>query len=63
MTAVVKFPGGYLAEVDAEGLRSATDTEADAPSSTGKALDEYAAENAQKLFGPAGKGGSDGGRR
>jgi microsomal dipeptidase-like Zn-dependent dipeptidase len=36
---------------DAEALRSATDTEAEAPSLTGRALDQYAAENAQKLFG------------
>jgi hypothetical protein len=42
---------GFINPEDAKKLRSATDTEAEAPTLTGKALDEYAAENAQKLFG------------
>ena len=45
------FGMGFINPKDAEQLKSATDTEAEAPSLTGKALDEYAAENAQKLFG------------
>jgi hypothetical protein len=36
---------------DADKLRLATDTEAEAPALTGKALGEYAAENTEKLFG------------
>src|SRR5262249_711425 len=40
---------------DAEALRSATETEAEAPSLTGRALDDFAAENAQKLFGKRSK--------
>ena len=47
----INFGMGFINPRDAEALRSATDTEAEAPSLTGKALDEYAAENAQKLFG------------
>ena len=47
----INFGMGFINPKDADGLRSATDTEADAPTLTGKALDEYAAENAQKLFG------------
>ena len=42
---------GFINPKDAEALRSATDTEAEAPLLTGRALDEYAAENAQQLFG------------
>jgi membrane dipeptidase len=40
---------------DAQALQSATNTEAEAPAQTGRALDEYAAENAQKLFGKRSK--------
>lgn len=45
------FGMGFINPRDAEALRSATETEAEAPSLTGRALDQYAAENAQKLFG------------
>jgi membrane dipeptidase len=44
------FGMGFINPRDAEALRAATRTESDAPSLTGKALDEYAAENASKLF-------------
>jgi membrane dipeptidase len=44
------FGMGFINPRDAEKLKLATDTEAAAPNLTGKALDEYAAENAQKLF-------------
>jgi membrane dipeptidase len=47
----INFGMGFINPKDAEALRSATETEAEAPPLTGKALDEYAAENAQKLFG------------
>ena len=47
----INFGMGFINPKDAEALRSATDTEAEAPLLTGRALDEYAAENAQKLFG------------
>ncbi|HEX8881732.1 MAG TPA: dipeptidase [Candidatus Acidoferrum sp.] len=45
------FGMGFINPKDAEALRSATETEAEAPFLTGRALDQYAAENAQKLFG------------
>jgi membrane dipeptidase len=44
------FGMGFINQKDAKKLEQATDTEAAAPNLTGKALDEYAAENAQKLF-------------
>ena len=47
----INFGMGFINPRDAEKLRLATDTEAEAPTLTGKLLDEYAAENAQKLFG------------
>jgi membrane dipeptidase len=47
----INFGMGFINPRDAEALRAATETEAEAPSLTGRALDEYAAENAQKLFG------------
>src|SRR5262245_13420240 len=47
----INFGMGFINAKDAEALRLATQTEAEAPLLTGKALDEYAAENAQKLFG------------
>src|SRR5215831_10073016 len=47
----INFGMGFINPRDAEALRSATDTEAEAPTLTGKALDEYAVENAHKLFG------------
>jgi len=59
----INFGMGFINPKDAEKLKSATDTEAEAPSLTGKALDEYAAENAQKLFGERAKCGGDGRRR
>ena len=49
------FGMGFINPRDAEALRSATETEAEAPSLTGRALDQYAAENAQKLFGERAK--------
>jgi len=51
----INFGMGFINPRDAEALRSATETEAEAPPLTGKALDEYAAENAQKLFGKRSK--------
>ena len=48
----INFGMGFINPKDAEKLALATNTEAEAPTLTGKALDEYAAENAQKLFGP-----------
>lgn len=47
----INFGMGFINPRDADKLKMATDTEAEAPVLTGKALDEYAAENAQKLFG------------
>lgn len=47
----INFGMGFINPEDAEALRAATDTEAEAPLLTGRALDEYAAENAQQLFG------------
>ena len=47
----INFGMGFINPRDADALRSATDTEAEAPLLTGRALDEYAAENAQQLFG------------
>jgi membrane dipeptidase len=51
----INFGMGFINPKDAEALRSATETEEKAPLLTGKALDEYAAENAQKLFGKQSK--------
>jgi len=51
----INFGMGFINPRDAEALRSATDTEAEAPSLTGKALDDYAAQNAQRLFGKRAK--------
>jgi membrane dipeptidase len=45
------FGMGFINPKDAEKLKSATATEAEAPALTGKALDEYAAANARELFG------------
>lgn len=47
----INFGMGFINPKDVEKLLSATETEAEAPSLTGRALDEYAAKNAQKLFG------------
>src|SRR5215813_8615967 len=47
----ITFGMGFINPKDADKLRSATDTEAEAPALSGKALDAYAAQNAQKLFG------------
>lgn len=46
----INFGMGFINPGDADKLSSATNTEAEAPALTGKALDEYAAENAEKLF-------------
>ena len=51
----INFGMGFINPSDAEGLRSAADTEADPPLLTDRALDECAAENAQKLFGKRAK--------
>ena len=51
----INFGMGFINPKDAEALRLATQTEAEAPLLTGKALDEYAAENARKLFGERAK--------
>ena len=51
----INFGMGFINPKDADALRSATDTEAEAPLLTGRALDEYAAQNAQKLFGKRAK--------
>jgi membrane dipeptidase len=47
----INFGMGFINPKDAEKLKQATDAEAEAPILTGKALDDYAAENAQNLFG------------
>ena len=47
----INFGMGFINPKDAEKLRLATQTESKAPLLTGKALDDYAAENARKLFG------------
>ena len=46
----INFGMGFINPKDIEKLKSATDTEAEAPTLTGKALDEYAGQNAQELF-------------
>ena len=46
----INFGMGFINPNDADKLKSATDTEAEAPTLTGQALDAYAAENAQELF-------------
>src|SRR5215475_6728482 len=51
----INFGMGFINAKDAEALRLATETEAEAPFLTGKALDQYAAENARKLFGERAK--------
>ena len=45
------FGMGFINPKDAEALLLATETESEAPPLTGRALDQYAAENARKLFG------------
>ena len=45
------FGMGFINPKDVEKLRAATATEAEAPALTGRELDQYAAENAQKLLG------------
>jgi len=50
----INFGMGFINPKDAEKLRLATQTESKAPLLTGKALDDYAAENARKLFGTRG---------
>jgi membrane dipeptidase len=47
----INFGMGFINPKDQEALRLATETESKAPLLTGKALDDYAAENARKLFG------------
>jgi membrane dipeptidase len=47
----INFGMGFINPKDAGALRVATTAEAEAPALTGKALDEYAAANAQSLFG------------
>ena len=47
----INFGMGFINSRDAEALRSATETEAEAPFLTGKSLDQYAVDNARKLFG------------
>jgi membrane dipeptidase len=51
----INFGMGFINPKDSDALRSATETEAEAPFLTGRALDQYAAENAQKLFGKRAK--------
>jgi len=46
----INFGMGFINPNDADKLKSATDTEVEAPTLTGQALDAYAAENAQELF-------------
>jgi len=46
----INFGMGFINPKDAKALASATDTEAEAPPLVGRELDEYAAENAEKLF-------------
>lgn len=45
------FGMGFIHPKDAEKLRAATATEAEAPALTGRELDRYAAANARKLLG------------
>jgi membrane dipeptidase len=47
----INFGMGFINPQDANALRTATDTEAEAPLLAGRALDNYALANAQKLFG------------
>lgn len=47
----INFGMGFINPKDAAALQSATNAEAKAPPLTGKALDQYAAENARRLFG------------
>jgi hypothetical protein len=42
---------GKIKDLDAEALRSDIKTETNAPSLTGRALDDYATEDVRKLFG------------
>jgi len=46
----ITFGMGFINPKDADKLRVATDTESEAPALSGKTLDAYAAQNAQKLF-------------
>jgi membrane dipeptidase len=47
----ISFGEGFVNPADAEALRSAIETETTAPLMTGRALDDYAAEDVRKLFG------------
>ena len=47
----INFGEGFVNPSDAEALRSDIKTETNAPSLTGRALDDYAAEDVRKLFG------------
>lgn len=47
----ISFGEGFINPKDAEALRAAIKIETHAPSLTGRALDDYAAEDVRKLFG------------
>jgi membrane dipeptidase len=47
----INFGEGFINPSDAEALRSAIKTETAAPALTGRALDDYAAEDVRNLFG------------
>ena len=47
----ITFGEGFVNPKDAEALRRAIEIETTAPLLTGKALDDYAAEDVRKLFG------------
>ena len=47
----ITFGEGFINPKDAEALRAAIEIETTAPSLTGRALDDYAAEDVRKLFG------------
>jgi membrane dipeptidase len=49
------FGMGFINPKDADALQQATQAEAEAPPLTGKELDKYAADNAEKLFGARAK--------
>jgi membrane dipeptidase len=46
----INFGEGFVNPKDADALRSATDSESDAPPATGKALDEYSVAHIRKLL-------------
>ena len=48
----INFGEGFVSSKDAEVLRADIRIETNAPSLTGKALDDYAAADVHKLFGP-----------